>query len=708
MIDVVYALGTGSIHNNNELRYSLRSIAKHLKNYRSIYIIGECPAWVNNVFHVPYKDNDYKEVNILNKIVRACNIEQLSDNFLFMNDDHFFIQDVDAEKYPYYHSGDLQNAIMNRETGQAYRHTLHNTKNVLSKIDKSTTHFDVHTPIIYNKKKFLELAANVNFKQTHSMVIKSMYCNYHGIKGEQIEDLKINRKLDFNSFINKLHDRNAFSIGDAGYNPDVFNYLYPVESKYEKTYKANGKIGIGITTHNRHESCNETYDKIKALTPHAKIIIVDDASAVPYPKATYRFNKNVGIAKAKNKCIELLHDCDYVFLFDDDTYPVVENWFTPYIKAHLETGNNHFCMTWNRNATGRANGHKLISSQNGINEYSSPCGCMMFYTKKVFETVGGFDEGFEKWGDEHVEYSQRIFNAGLNKKMILDVAHSLKLFYAKDYYATIQSTTLKDERLSVWPKNNRRLKAFVNSKEYKPFMQNNNAIFTSYFNHNKDVQRGKVWDADLKALMPLINSVRRNGERIFIFHNCFKDSDIELLNDQQTKFIKVKPEFDVLPNMARWIEYDKYLNEHSDEFENVFFTDSTDVIMLKSPFKVMDLDKIYTGDEYNQRIDNKWMAECEAPNFKIYDYAEVIEKNADKTLLNCGIVGGSMKIMRHFIHHLANLHRDYSRNTAYSTDMAAFNYLCHKHYYSIVSHGKHVNTRFKTFEVNNVSWFQHK
>ena len=78
-------------------------------------------------------------------------------------------------------------------------------------------------------------------------------------------------------------------------------------------------IGIAITTHNRRDTALQTFDKWTSMLPDgAIIIVVDDASDEPYPNADYRFDLNVGIAKAKNKCIELLIErgCDELFLAD--------------------------------------------------------------------------------------------------------------------------------------------------------------------------------------------------------------------------------------------------------------------------------------------------------------------------------------------------------------------------------------------------------
>lgn len=60
-------------------------------------------------------------------------------------------------------------------------------------------------------------------------------------------------------------------------------------------------IGIGITTHNRQNLFNKSFEEIKRLAPKgATIVVVDDASTTPNPHATYRFNKNVGISVERN------------------------------------------------------------------------------------------------------------------------------------------------------------------------------------------------------------------------------------------------------------------------------------------------------------------------------------------------------------------------------------------------------------------------
>ena len=95
-------------------------------------------------------------------------------------------------------------------------------------------------------------------------------------------------------------------------------------------------IGIAITTRNRRDIFQKTYAEIKRFAPsNSVLVVVDDASSVPCPEATFRFEQNVGIARAKNKCFELLYKagCEHFFLFDDDCYPKCEDWYRPYVES---------------------------------------------------------------------------------------------------------------------------------------------------------------------------------------------------------------------------------------------------------------------------------------------------------------------------------------------------------------------------------------
>jgi len=184
---------------------------------------------------------------------------------------------------------------------------------------------------------------------------------------------------------------------------------------------ASSRIGIGVTTRNRPEVFADTIKHIRSRAPEGSVIVVvDDASDKPVDGATFRFTRQAGIARAKNKCLELLADagCDHLFLFDDDCYPIVDGWWRPYV----ESPEPHLMYAW---------GDAYFRTDDLIG-YAWPKGCMLYVERRVLERVGGMDPVFGTWGLEHASWSDRIHTAGLTTCRYQDVPGSEELFRAHD------------------------------------------------------------------------------------------------------------------------------------------------------------------------------------------------------------------------------------------------------------------------------------
>lgn len=464
------------------------------------------------------------------------------------------------------------------------------------------------------------------------------------------------------------------------------------------------KIGIGVTVHNRNETAQHTIEQIKRFAPEgSKIVIVDDASKIPFDGADFRLNVNAGIANAKNKCFELLDDCDYIFLFDDDCYPVVENWHLPYI----ESGINHLSFTFSRLKDGRQNGNKVILQHGELMVYNNPCGCMCFFTKKCLEVVGGFNPMYKVYGYEHVDLSVRIHNAGLTPHRFMDINSSKYLFKSLDYEQSIHSSVTENRSFHVRQNKilymqSQRSKEFIPYKEM-PKIKHKNVILTSYFNYCADPQRKKRWSAQIEELMPLINSCIKHKQKLIIFSDCFVDS----IESPYIEFVKSLPSKTHSPNVYRWIVYWEWMQKNS--FDKIWMVDSTDVELLKDPFKIIEPDKLYCGDEFDMLTDNRWMRTTQERYFKIPDYREVIEKQADQVLINCGLVGGAYDVVYKLIEMWAEIHKKKTVGLMYSTDMAIFNYVARKYFNDVLVHGEKINTKFKHFETKNkVALWKHK
>lgn len=237
-MDILYILGSGSKFKNNELRYSLRTLEKFIPNPSRVIVVGEDPGFLSKAvdFYPMPEAVGNKEYRIAKKIEWACKKDVVTAPFLFMNDDLFLTQSINPETYPYYHKGQLtQDPPKN-----SYQKSLHNTDAFLRSQNKTTLHYDVHMPIIYNPEKFLELSGVWQFSKTlaSGLVVKSIYSNtfVNPKEAVEIKDVKFSRLKTPEDYA-RLKGRDVFSCSDAGWLQGVGMHIakqFTNKSKYEQ------------------------------------------------------------------------------------------------------------------------------------------------------------------------------------------------------------------------------------------------------------------------------------------------------------------------------------------------------------------------------------------------------------------------------------------------------------------------------------------
>ena len=228
MISVVYIVGTGSRWNNNELRYSLRSIEKHLSGLEHVWIIGHKPEFITRVCHIPAGDPyDVSDKNILHKLKIACETKDITDDFLLFHDDHYLIQDFEAIEFPNYYEGTVSQMAHIRGS-DSYGSRCRNTLEILKKSSLPEKYFDVHYPILINKAKFTEYVTDkVDPNSKNGYIIKSLYANAMKLEGTEIPDCK--------SGYTPTQKLPCFST-QARVSGAVYRFLdenFPIKSKYE-------------------------------------------------------------------------------------------------------------------------------------------------------------------------------------------------------------------------------------------------------------------------------------------------------------------------------------------------------------------------------------------------------------------------------------------------------------------------------------------
>ena len=233
MIDIVIPLGTGSKWRNNELRYALRSIDKHLYDVRHVVIVGELPSWCTNIIHIPAKNKPgRKEFSIFSKIMASVNDSQVSNPFVFSNDDIFLLKKISAYEIPFWYDNTLQHWY-NKSSGH-YKGAI---SNVINEVRHSDLYTDIHAPIVYLKERMQHIEAKIDWSREY--VVKSLYTsvNFFGdYQFEEMQDCKINANRTEQEIKALIKDRLFFSVGDYGINAamrKILFELFPEKSKFE-------------------------------------------------------------------------------------------------------------------------------------------------------------------------------------------------------------------------------------------------------------------------------------------------------------------------------------------------------------------------------------------------------------------------------------------------------------------------------------------
>ena len=199
-------------------------------------MVGDNPKFLSDeVIYIPFEEHNDRAFNILDKLLHIFRNKLTSPDIFFMMDDIFFCSQIDVPSYEYFWRGYLpkSNRIRNYS---GYNNSLDNTRNYLESKGLDIKHFGCHLPIIYNRDKFLEIDWSDMFSFSNGFSLRSVYGNYHKIKGFNRVDVKkynLNGEADLRM---QIKDIEAFSIADTCLNQGVEEYLqkeFPNKSRFE-------------------------------------------------------------------------------------------------------------------------------------------------------------------------------------------------------------------------------------------------------------------------------------------------------------------------------------------------------------------------------------------------------------------------------------------------------------------------------------------
>lgn len=166
-----------------------------------------------------------------------------------------------------------------------------------------------------------------------------------------------------------------------------------------------------------------------------------------------------GVARSKNASLMLLEKlgATHYFLVDDDTVPLKENWWKPFVYSQ----ENHLLYNFPLKSKGKDDMRVLYKDEK-VTAYSHTRGCFIYVTQKVLDTVGGFDTRYYN-SLEHADYTTRIHNAGLTTHRSMTPNGADKLLYCLDQDEKTESSIKNAKPNYTLYRNSKK------SKEYMPY-----------------------------------------------------------------------------------------------------------------------------------------------------------------------------------------------------------------------------------------------
>ena len=196
-LDVVYPIKLAGL----ELRYSLRCLQN--VPHKKVWIVGEVPTWTKNVLTIKNRFDGTKYKKSGSNIKKVCQKEELSEDFILMNDDFYILKPIEEVKL--YHKGELELDGRNLYHAGGFR-----TLELLKSLGiRKPLNYEMHLPCVINKKLKNELSAKYSHPQGYWL--RTLYFNYYGLGGEYKEDVKIyhyKSKVTCDTFASSLNQSN--------------------------------------------------------------------------------------------------------------------------------------------------------------------------------------------------------------------------------------------------------------------------------------------------------------------------------------------------------------------------------------------------------------------------------------------------------------------------------------------------------------------
>jgi len=235
--------------NWKEIIFSIRSIEKYYQGKFHIFIIGDLPPAINanKITFIPSscianKDGS-QPIDIVKKLNKVIADKRINENFVWMNDDIYFMNPVFYEDIAILKA--IENLDLIRKSVKTpYRDNLWNTYNVLKSNNCPVWNYGTHLPFVYNKKNMKLLIEKFNLAK-NPLLISSLYHNYFFQKAIPLllnlptDNIKVavyRKDPDINMLKKFLKTKKFFNHSQTGFSDAIKNILlvsFPDKSSFE-------------------------------------------------------------------------------------------------------------------------------------------------------------------------------------------------------------------------------------------------------------------------------------------------------------------------------------------------------------------------------------------------------------------------------------------------------------------------------------------
>jgi hypothetical protein len=223
---------TCKIGNNEELRYSLRSVEKFYPD-ADVWVVGGKPDWYTGNF-IPVPQSSTSFSNVKNSLAAVCKNKNIPDDIVVMNDDFIFVREIEDIKH--YYGGTLSDKILSyrkHKASPSYIRQLANLYRFVKRRAKVVLDFELHVPMPVKKTLLVQVISD-------EVMWRSNYGNRFVQEDtrEQMEDVKVYNggNLSFKSYDYLSGEYPFISTQDNSFDTvykNLLKDLFPKKSKYE-------------------------------------------------------------------------------------------------------------------------------------------------------------------------------------------------------------------------------------------------------------------------------------------------------------------------------------------------------------------------------------------------------------------------------------------------------------------------------------------